>query len=103
MLSHSLYALFRHVPAPLDLLDVHTADQHMFAFLVLNWGFFADVDIESECLRALGSLRFPIYALDRIIRMHTSPSALRCAVALAVCHVPTLITHLHDVSYSNYS
>lgn len=74
MLSHSLYALFRHVPAPLDLLDVRTTDQHVFAFLVLNWGFFADVDIESERLRALGSLRFPIYALDRIIRAPMSSS-----------------------------
>lgn len=100
MLSHSLYALFRHVPAPLDLLDVRTTDQHVFAFLVLNWGFFADVDIESERLRALGSLRFPIYALDRIIRAPMSSSVpfrspLQCSKARG-----ELIARAEPIAYS---
>ena len=41
----------------------------MHSLLSLSWGFFADVDIESERFRWLGGLRFTLQALVRILFM----------------------------------
>ena len=35
-------------------------------FLSFGWGLITDVDIDSEALRGLGSLRFTIYALLKV-------------------------------------
>ena len=42
-----------------------------YSFLSLAWGFISDVDIESEKLRFLGSIRIDIYALMLICLMRT--------------------------------
>jgi len=39
------------------------------SFLALSWGIVADVDLESEVLRALGPLRFDVYAVWRMISL----------------------------------
>ena len=41
----------------------------MHSLLSLSWGFFADVDIESERFRWLGGLRFTLQAIVRILFM----------------------------------
>ncbi|WPL19190.1 Diacylglycerol kinase [Thiorhodovibrio winogradskyi] len=51
---------------PLDLALVQQNEQSYYSFLSLGWAIISDVDIESERLRNLGSLRMDIYALLRI-------------------------------------
>lgn len=43
----------------------------MFSFLSVGWGLMADIDIESERLRALGGQRFTIWAVHRLISLRT--------------------------------
>lgn len=57
-------------PRPVDLSYIDTIDKKRhFSFLMMSWGLIADVDIESETLRFLGSLRQSIYALMAIMKL----------------------------------
>lgn len=52
---------------PMDLVRVETLTQVVYSFLSVGWGFIADIDIESERLRMLGSPRFTIWSIARLI------------------------------------
>lgn len=52
---------------PMDLVRVETHTQVVYSFLSVGWGFIADIDIESESLRMLGSPRFTIWSIARLI------------------------------------
>lgn len=41
--------------------------QVAFSFLSFGWGLLADIDIESERLRMIGSPRFTIWSMARLI------------------------------------
>ncbi|XP_015108405.1 sphingosine kinase 2 isoform X2 [Diachasma alloeum] len=56
---------------PMDLVRVETRNQILFSFLSIGWGFLADIDIESESLRAIGAQRFTIWSLARLIGLRT--------------------------------
>jgi sphingosine kinase len=43
----------------------------MFSFLSVGWGLIADIDIESERLRAIGSQRFTVWSIHRLISLRT--------------------------------
>lgn len=43
----------------------------MFSFLSVGWGLIADIDIESERLRAIGGQRFTIWSVHRLISLRT--------------------------------
>ncbi|XP_071450966.1 sphingosine kinase 2-like [Hetaerina americana] len=58
-------------PLPMDLARVETKSQIMFSFLSVGWGFLADIDIESERLRAMGGQRFTIWSVARLIGLRT--------------------------------
>uniref|UniRef100_A0A7S0SY97 YegS/DAGK C-terminal domain-containing protein n=2 Tax=Mantoniella antarctica TaxID=81844 RepID=A0A7S0SY97_9CHLO len=49
----------------------------MHSLLSLSWGFFSDVDIESESLRWLGGLRFTVQAVVRILFLRRYKARLR--------------------------
>ncbi|XP_051125379.1 sphingosine kinase 1-like [Andrographis paniculata] len=54
------------------LLDVATVSQEntrFFSALMLAWGLVADIDIESEKYRWMGSARFDVYGLIRVFRL----------------------------------
>lgn len=51
----------------MDLVRVETLTQVIYSFLSIGWGFIADIDIESERLRMLGSPRFTIWSIARLI------------------------------------
>lgn len=51
---------------PLDIAKTIQNGQTYYSFLSLGWGIISDVDIESEKLRFLGSIRTDVYALIRI-------------------------------------
>jgi len=54
---------------PMDLFVLRTQDSKVITgFLSLGWGLIPDVDIDSEHIRWMGSLRFTIYGLLRIAR-----------------------------------
>ena len=43
----------------------------MYSLLSIGWGLIADVDIESEKIRKLGSKRFTIWSLIRLMRLRS--------------------------------
>lgn len=49
----------------------------MHSLLSLSWGFFSDVDIESERLRWLGGFRFTVQAVLRILRLRRYKTTFR--------------------------
>ena len=65
---HSSIVIAKHTVKPMDLVAVDTCDnKRFFSFLSITWALIADVDIESERYRVLGSARFTVEALARII------------------------------------
>ena len=66
--SRSLAAAVPTSLLPLPLITVQTPHSTSYAFLSLNWGLLADIDIESEKFRrTLGSARFAVGAVQRIL------------------------------------
>ncbi|XP_026474605.1 sphingosine kinase 2-like [Ctenocephalides felis] len=57
--------------APMDLVRVETTNKIMYSFLSVGWGLLADIDIESERLRAIGAQRFTIWSLLRLATLRT--------------------------------
>ncbi|XP_033215848.1 sphingosine kinase 2-like isoform X2 [Belonocnema kinseyi] len=57
--------------AALDLVRVETRNHIFFSFLSVAWGLLADIDIESETLRAIGGQRFTVWSLARLIGLRT--------------------------------
>ena len=67
-LLHSSYILTKHIVQPLDLMSVDLCDGgRVYGFLGVAWAIVSDVDIESEKFRALGSLRFTITGISKIM------------------------------------
>lgn len=56
---------------PIDLVRIETRSQILYSCLSVGWGFIADIDIESERLRAIGGQRFTIWSLARLIGLRT--------------------------------
>ncbi|XP_011630564.1 sphingosine kinase 2 [Pogonomyrmex barbatus] len=56
---------------PMDLVRVETRNQILFSFLSVGWGLLADIDIESERLRAIGGQRFTVWSVARLIGLRT--------------------------------
>lgn len=54
-----------------DIAAILQNDKKYYSCLSLAWGLISDVDIESEKLKFLGSLRFDFYALMLICLMRT--------------------------------
>lgn len=55
----------------LDIATIKQNYQKYYSFLSLSWGLISDVDIKSEKLKFLGSLRFDLYALLLICLLRT--------------------------------
>lgn len=67
MVLHSTFVLIKHRILPIDLVLLQTPTEQVYSFLCVAWGILADIDYESEKLRALGSTRFTLYAIMRIL------------------------------------
>ena len=59
--------LVKHDVIPMDLVSVDTSRGRLYSFLSVTWGLIADVDIESERYRSLGSARFTVSGLTHIL------------------------------------
>lgn len=57
--------------SPLDLMRVETPSGPLYSFLTVGWGIMADIDIESEKLRAIGEIRFTLWAFWRVLNLRT--------------------------------
>lgn len=64
------FSICRGRVVPFDLSSYEVAGGKKYtSFLSLAWGIVADVDLESEVLRALGPLRFDVYAVWRMLAL----------------------------------
>ncbi|KAJ8683243.1 hypothetical protein QAD02_019035 [Eretmocerus hayati] len=70
MLISALSIVKRNV-SQMDLVRVETRKQTLYSFLSVGWGLLADIDIESERLRAIGGQRFTIWSVARLIGLRT--------------------------------
>lgn len=56
--------------APLDLMKIDMPNRSpMYSFLTVGWGLMSDIDIESERLRAIGEIRFTLWAFWRVLNL----------------------------------
>ena len=68
LMSMALSIARGHV-APLDLFLVRGPGPEIrVGFISFGWGLITDVDIDSETLRGLGSVRFTVYALLKVAK-----------------------------------
>jgi hypothetical protein len=67
MVLHSTFVLLKHRILPIDLVMLQTPTGQVYSFLSVAWGILADIDYESEKLRAIGSTRFTLYAIMRLL------------------------------------
>ncbi|EAZ40301.1 hypothetical protein OsJ_24746 [Oryza sativa Japonica Group] len=54
---------------PLDVTSVVQGKTRFFSVLMLTWGLVADIDIESEKYRWMGSARLDFYSLLRVVSL----------------------------------
>ena len=53
----------------MDLANYTTQSADHLSFLTFSWAIIADIDMESECIRYFGSLRFDLWAVWRVIAL----------------------------------
>ena len=61
------FAIAKGQPTGIDLASVRSAHHHVYAVLSIEWAFVANIDLESEHFRWLGSARFTMSAIKRIV------------------------------------
>ncbi|KAL0353149.1 UNVERIFIED_CONTAM: Sphingosine kinase [Sesamum angustifolium] len=64
-------AIIRGHKRSLDVATISQGDTRFFSLLMLAWGLVADIDIESEIYRWMGSARLDFYALQRIFGLRS--------------------------------
>ena len=67
--SDAVFAIIRGHKQALDVCTIVQGGKTIFSVLSTTWGLVADVDIESEKYRWMGSARFDFYALVRIMNL----------------------------------
>lgn len=84
----------------MDLVRVETRNQILFSFLSVGWGLLADIDIESERLRAIGGQRFTIWTIARLIGLRTYKGKVSY---LACDKVPSVENLGNGKAYNEYA
>ncbi|KAL6198077.1 hypothetical protein ACLB2K_027869 [Fragaria x ananassa] len=67
--TNAVLAIIRGHKRSLDVSTIWQGKTKFFSVLMLAWGLVADVDIESEKYRWMGSARLDIYAIQRIVHL----------------------------------
>ncbi|XP_065880096.1 sphingosine kinase 1 [Euphorbia lathyris] len=67
--SNAVLTIIRGHKRSLDVATILQGQTRFFSVLMLSWGLVADIDIESEKYRWMGSARIDFYALQRIIHL----------------------------------
>ncbi|XP_027332102.1 sphingosine kinase 1-like isoform X2 [Abrus precatorius] len=66
---NAVLAIIRGHKRSLDVATIRQGETKFFSILMLAWGLVADIDIESEKYRCLGSARLDFYALCRFFNL----------------------------------
>ncbi|KAL9274521.1 Sphingosine kinase 1-like protein [Drosera capensis] len=66
---NAVLAIIRGHKQPLDVATISQGKTKFFSVLMLAWGLVADIDIESEKYRWMGSARLDFYAIQRIFHL----------------------------------
>lgn len=64
-------SVIKGYPIPVDVVRVETISEVVFSFLSFGWGLIADIDIESERIRIIGSPRFHIWSIAKLIGLRS--------------------------------
>ncbi|KAK8524424.1 hypothetical protein V6N13_015446 [Hibiscus sabdariffa] len=64
--SNAILAVIRGYKRSLDVATISQGKTRFFSVLMLAWGLIADIDIESEKYRWMGSARIDFYGIQRI-------------------------------------
>ncbi|CAN6457751.1 unnamed protein product [Victoria cruziana] len=67
--SNATFAVIRGHKRALDVATVLQEETRFFSVLMLSWGIIADIDIESEKYRWMGSARVDFYSIVRMIHL----------------------------------
>ncbi|XP_017978728.1 PREDICTED: sphingosine kinase 1 isoform X1 [Theobroma cacao] len=67
--SNAILAVIRGHKCSLDVATILQGETRFFSVLMLAWGLIADIDIESEKYRWMGSARLDFYALQRLLHL----------------------------------
>ncbi|WVZ68577.1 hypothetical protein U9M48_017503 [Paspalum notatum var. saurae] len=65
--SNAVFAIIRGHKQPLDVCTILQGETKFFSVLLMTWGLVADIDIESEKYRWMGSARFDFYVGCRAV------------------------------------
>ncbi|KAL5096595.1 hypothetical protein RYX36_000922 [Vicia faba] len=68
-ISNAVLAIIRGHKRQLDVATITQGETRFFSILMLAWGLIADIDIESEKYRWMGSARLDFYALCRLFNL----------------------------------
>ncbi|GAB2211261.1 hypothetical protein Droror1_Dr00016554 [Drosera rotundifolia] len=66
---NAVLAIIHGHKQPLDVATILQGNTKFFSVLMLAWGLVADIDIESEKYRWMGSARIDFYAIQRIFHL----------------------------------
>ncbi|XP_050369476.1 sphingosine kinase 1 isoform X1 [Argentina anserina] len=67
--SNAVLSIIRGHKRSLDVSTIWQGKTKFFSVLMLAWGLVADIDIESEKYRWMGSARLDFYAIQRIVHL----------------------------------
>ncbi|XP_072149842.1 sphingosine kinase 2 isoform X2 [Setaria viridis] len=67
--SNAVFAIIRGHKQSLDVCTILQGEKKFFSVLLMTWGLVADIDIESEKYRWIGSARLDFYAVVRIMNL----------------------------------
>ncbi|RDX65566.1 Sphingosine kinase 1, partial [Mucuna pruriens] len=69
--AHAVLAIIRGHKQPLDVATITQGETRFFSILMLAWGLVADIDIESEKYRWMGSARLDFYVSIPFYNLHS--------------------------------
>ncbi|KAL8214675.1 hypothetical protein R6Q57_004124 [Mikania cordata] len=67
--AYAMLSVIQGHKRSLDVATIWQGEARFFSVLMLAWGLIADIDIESEQYRWMGSARMDIYGLQRILTL----------------------------------
>ncbi|MCD7473450.1 Sphingosine kinase 1 [Datura stramonium] len=79
--SNATLAIIRGHKQSLDVATITQGQNRFFSVLMLAWGLIADIDIESEKFRWMGSARIDYYAIQRIFRLRRYNGCIKFVAA----------------------
>lgn len=68
-IANAVLAIIRGHKRQLDVATITQGETRFFSILMLAWGLIADIDIESEKYRWMGSARLDFYAVCRLFNL----------------------------------